>query len=153
MIDSQRKRLEVRIRIKNQDPRVRFPRNRFRSLIRDLAIRRNYRRIYPNEDLIPSEIDSDLFTNLAIFLLFFIKLSLFFARLALLSWLHFLAIHAERERGQRSGPPKLARDPMETVKFESCGGVRLPYELGREPERLLPVPDCPSTIKLTFINV
>ena len=35
-----------------------------------------------------------------------------------------LAIYAERERGQRSGPPKLARDPRETVKFESCGGAR-----------------------------
>ena len=62
-----------------------------------------------------------------------------------------LAIYVERERGQRSGPPKLVRDPWETVKFESCGGAQ--RELGREPERLLPGPDCPSTIKLTFINV
>ena len=38
---------------------------------------------------------------------------------------YYLAIYAERERGQRSGPPKLARVPWETVKFESRGGARL----------------------------
>ena len=32
--------------------------------------------------------------------------------------------YTERERGQRSGPPKLARDPWETVKFESHGGAQ-----------------------------
>ena len=61
-------------------------------------------------------INSELLTNLGIFLLIFIMLSLFFRN---------LAIYAERERGQRSGPPKLARDPWETVKFESCGGASL----------------------------
>ena len=79
-------------------------------------------------------INTDLLTNLGIFLLIFIMLSLFFRN---------LAIYTERERGQRSGPPKLARDPWETMKFESCGGAK----------SLLPGPDCPSTIKLTFINV
>ena len=33
--------------------------------------------------------------------------------------------YTQRGPGQRSGPPKLARDPWETVKFESCGGARL----------------------------
>ena len=42
---------------------------------------------------------------------------------------HYLAIHAERERGQRSGSlPSLARDPWETVKFESRGEARVPRE-------------------------
>ena len=33
------------------------------------------------------------------------------------------------------------------------GLPRIPRELEREPERLLPGPDPPFTIKLTFINV
>ena len=36
----------------------------------------------------------------------------------------YLAIYPEREQGQRSGPPKLVRDPWETVKFELSGGAR-----------------------------
>ena len=52
--------------------------------------------------------------------------------------------YTQRGPGQRSGPPKLARDPWETVKFESCGGAK---KLGREPERLYPGPDSPSTNK------
>ena len=56
---------------------------------------------------------------------------------------YYLEIYAERERGQRSGPPKLALGPWETVTFELRGGTK----------RLLPGPDPPSTIKLTYINV
>ena len=112
-------------------------------------------------------INSDLLTNLATSLLTFIMLSLFF-RMPRTILHHYLAIYAERERGQRSGPPKLARDPWETVKFELRGGACLfapshdsnftvsqgpSARVGREPERLLPGPDPPSTIKLTFINV
>ena len=41
--------------------------------------------------------------------------------------------------------------PSARLKFH--GLPRIPRELGREPERLLPGPDCPSIIKLTFINV
>ena len=61
---------------------------------------------------------------------------------------------------RRSGSlPSLARDPWETVKFESHGGANFIVSKGpsarleREPERLLPGPDPPSTIKLTSINV
>ena len=34
---------------------------------------------------------------------------------------HHLSIHIERAGPTFSPPPKLARDPCETVKFESCG--------------------------------
>ena len=61
--------------------------------------------------------------------------------------------YAERKRGQRSGPSKLMRYPLDIVKFESREGARLFGRLGREPEHLLLGPDLPFTIKLAFINV
>ena len=36
----------------------------------------------------------------------------------------YLAIYPERKRGQHSGPPKLARVPWETVKFNSPGEAK-----------------------------
>ena len=132
-------------------------------------------------DLSLSSMNSNLLTNLSILLLIFIMLSLFF-------WMaqpaprRYLAIHTEREGGQRSDPPKLAQDPWGFVKFESCGGAK-PKDPARDlGEKLkvcysarIPLPRSPkgpardlgqslnacylvglprrSTIKLIFITV
>ena len=62
---------------------------------------------------------------------------------------HYLAIYAERERGQRSSPPNLAQIPWEIVRFKLRGGAKRPSaRLGGKTECLLPGPDSPSTINL-----
>ena len=74
----------------------------------------------------------------------------FFARLNLLSTTILQC--TSRGPGPGSGPPKLARDPWETAKSESCGGATCLSQgpsarLGREPERLYSGPNPPSTSK------
>ena len=64
---------------------------------------------------------------------------------------HHLSIHIERAGPTFSPPPKLARDPCETVKFESCGGAS--RNLGESLNVCIPARIPLPQIKLTFINI